>query len=216
MRAPAVAFVVRALGAVASTVGVVVQLGVMLTQQMSIVDFFSYFTIESNVVLVVVFAIGAAQAAGVVTLGARFASLRGAATIYMAFTGLVFNLILASGGTGDLLPWVNLILHQTMPVVAVLEWFIWPPAVRLPLRVVGIWLIYPLAYLAYSLIRGPITGFYAYPFFDPAVQGGYGGIAAYCGALLVAFLILGLLLRGIGTLLGRLYGGIPPRRRIRA
>jgi hypothetical protein len=42
---------------------------------------------------------------------------------------------------------------------------------------------YPLAYLAYSLIRGPIVDWYPYPFLDPDEVGGYAGVAAYCVAI---------------------------------
>ncbi|MCW2602206.1 MAG: hypothetical protein JWN61_341, partial [Pseudonocardiales bacterium] len=39
-----------------------------------------------------------------------------------------------------------------------------------------IWLIFPLGYLIYSLVRGPIADWYPYPFMDPD-EHGYGGIA---------------------------------------
>ena len=34
-----------------------------------------------------------------------------------------------------------------------------------------IFLVYPVAYGAYSLIRGPIVDWYPYPFLDPRVHG---------------------------------------------
>ena len=58
------------------------------------------------------------------------------------------------------------------------------------MRHVGYWLIFPLLYLVYSIARGALAGFYAYPFFDPAKSGGYGGVALYCAAILLLFLLL--------------------------
>jgi hypothetical protein len=40
-------------------------------------------------------------------------------------------------------------------------------------------LIYPMLYLVYSLIRGPIVDWYRYPFLDPDEAGGYLGVALY-------------------------------------
>ena len=111
---------------------------------------------------------------------------------------------------------MNAVHHVIMPIAVVVDWLVWPPARRLRLRVVGWWLVYPLVYLGYSLIRGPIAHFYAYPFFDPSVQAGYPGVAVYCAALIAAFLLLGLLLIGLGNLLGRLSGGAPPSVRARS
>ncbi len=56
------------------------------------------------------------------------------------------------------------------------------------------WTIFPLLYLAYTLIRGAIVGFYPYPFLNPAHTEGYFGVALYCVAILVIFLVLGWLL----------------------
>ncbi len=48
---------------------------------------------------------------------------------------------------------------------------------------------YPLTWLVYTLVKGPIVGKYPYPFLDPA-NGGYGTVAAYCVAILVGMLVL--------------------------
>ena len=66
----------------------------------------------------------------------------------------------------------------------------WAPRVRQ----LGYWKIYPLVFPVYTLIRGAIVGFYPYPFLNPASAGGYGGVALYCVAIFVAFLVVGWLL----------------------
>jgi hypothetical protein len=74
-----------------------------------------------------------------------------------------------------------------MPIVVVLDWLISPPHNRLTIRKALVWLIYPLAYCAYSLIRGPIVDWYPYPFLNPDEVGGYLGVAAYAVGIAVLF-----------------------------
>ncbi|WP_196240566.1 Pr6Pr family membrane protein [Nocardioides anomalus] len=49
------------------------------------------------------------------------------------------------------------------------------------------------------MIRGAATGFYPYPFFNPHHVGGYGGVAAYCAVLLLAFVALAFVVRLLGA-----------------
>jgi carbon starvation protein CstA len=62
----------------------------------SLANFFSFFTIESNLLAIVVLLIG-----GVLDpRGARWAWLRGAATLYMVITGIVYAALLANAEVG--------------------------------------------------------------------------------------------------------------------
>ncbi|MFL5625844.1 MAG: Pr6Pr family membrane protein [Ktedonobacteraceae bacterium] len=45
-----------------------------------------------------------------------------------------------------------------MPVVMVLDWLYQPPKTKLVVTQTWIWLIFPVLYLVYSLIRGSIVG----------------------------------------------------------
>ena len=51
-----------------------------------------------------------------------------------------------------------------------------------------LWLAFPAVYLGYTIIRGALTGWYPYPFLDPSQTDGYGGVAIWCGAILVIIL----------------------------
>ena len=120
----------------------------------SAVNFFSYFTILSNI-------LGA-----VVLLWAAFSYrrsealdyVRGAAAAYLAVTGLVFALLLAdeSESLGMLYPWVDGIVHELMPLVVIFDWLLVPPIARLGLRRTWWWLAFPISYVAYSLLRGQL------------------------------------------------------------
>ena len=153
-------------------------------------NFFSFFTIQSNLLAIVVLLVGA-----YVGLNGRDADpgwelFHGAVAAYMTTTGLVFAALL-SGLPDDLdltLPWVNVVLHQVMPIVIVLDWLISPPHHRLTVRKALVWMVYPLAYLVYSEIRGPIVNWYPYPFLDPDEVGGPLGVAAYAVGITLLFL----------------------------
>jgi hypothetical protein len=64
------------------------------------------------------------------------------------------------------------------------------------------WLTYPLAYLAFVLVRGAIGYGYPYPFLD-AGSLGYGAVAVVALALLVVFSLLGLLVIAVGRAASR-------------
>jgi hypothetical protein len=164
-------------------------------------NFFAYFTNLSNILISVVFIIGAVRLIrGRTDPSASDVAIRGAATVYIAFVGVVFNTVLADTDLGDLVPWVNVIVHMIIPIAGVLDWFLWAPKRRLPFTITLWWMIWPAVYSIFSIVRGAITGFYPYPFYNPGVQGGYGGVALWCLVLLVAFLVLAVLVWALGTL----------------
>jgi hypothetical protein len=101
------------------------------------------------------------------------------------------------------MPWVNVVVHYIMPVAVVLDWFLDPPRSSLTPRQLGYWLIYPLAFLVYTLMRGAAVGWYPYPFLNPSKAGGYGGVALYCVAIFAAFLIVGWLLIAVSGMVKR-------------
>ncbi len=56
-------------------------------------------------------------------------------------------------------------------------------------RVVGLSLLYPLAWLVFTLVRGPISDFYPYPFLDVRVLG-YPAVLLNCVVVAVLFVAL--------------------------
>jgi hypothetical protein len=149
-------------------------------------NYFSFFTIQSNAIGVVVLAMAA-----IVRRSERTASVdavRGAATLYLAITGVVFALLL-SGLQENLdthTPWMDFVVHKLMPIALVADWLIDPPRHRLSWRVGIVWLSYPAAWFAYTLIRGADVGWYPYPFVDVA-EHGYGRVLLNALLLLAGF-----------------------------
>ncbi len=160
------------------------------------VNFFSYFTIESNLIGAVALLIGAAR--WWVARSPALDSLRGGALVYLIVTGLVFTLLLSGTDVDTAIPWVNAVVHQLVPLVVVVDWLIDPPVARLIIRQGLRWLSYPLVWITYTLVRGAIFGWYPYPFLNPA-NGGYASVAAYVGAILVGMALLCALAVGVGN-----------------
>ncbi|WAH98628.1 Pr6Pr family membrane protein [Arthrobacter sp. MMS18-M83] len=166
-------------------------------------NFFSYFTNLSNIFASVVLLVSGYR----VLVGKRPSELddatRGTATIAMAVVGLVFGALLAGQDLGSLLPWVNFVVHYLMPVVMVADWLFQPPRSALTFKHLWYWLLYPVAYLTYSLIRGSFVNWYAYWFIDPARAGGWGGVVVFAMAIAIGFLAVSLAMMRLGNKLER-------------
>ena len=96
---------------------------------------------------------------------------------------------------------MNAVLHEIIPIVVVLDWLIDPPAVRLTTRGALLWLLFPVAWIVYVLVRGALVGKYPYPFLDPA-NGGYASVAAYCVGILVLMVLVCAITAWVGNALG--------------
>lgn len=168
------------------------------------VNYFSYFTIESNLIGVAVLLIGAATWRA--SRSSTMELVRGAAVLYLTITFVVFALLLSGTDVDTAIPWVDTVLHKIFPIVVIVDWLVDPPVARLTLRQSLVWLVYPLLWLVYTLVRGAIVGWYPYPFLDPA-NGGYASVAAY----VVAILVFGIVLCAVVVTIGNALGG---RRRV--
>jgi hypothetical protein len=150
------------------------------------VNFFSYFTIESNLIAVAALLWAAAAWRG--GPHPRLDFFRGAATTYMTVTFVVFALLLADTDVDTAIVWVDRVLHRVIPIVLMADWLIDPPAVRIDLRRAWWWITYPLAWVVYTMIRGAMVDTYPYPFLDPD-NGGYGAVLGYSAAILIGMLL---------------------------
>jgi hypothetical protein len=161
-------------------------------------NFFSFFTIQSNILAVVALFLLVAVPRD--RRKAFFDGARQAAVLYIAITGVVFALLL-SGLQEDVqtsASWVDLVVHKLMPVVLVADWLIDPPRYRLPAWTVLAWLAYPAGWLVYTLVRGELVDWYPYPFVDVSNLG-YGGVLVRAVGLTVAFALGAAALLWIGN-----------------
>ena len=79
--------------------------------------------------------------------------------------------------------------HIVVPTLAVAAWLVFGPRPRITFRVVGLGLVYPLAWLAYTLVVGGFFGFYPYFFLDVNASGP-GVVAIYSVAILVLLFVV--------------------------
>lgn len=158
---------------------------------LAVTNFFSFFTILSNVGAVAVMLIGAAIL--VTNKGGDpswFNLLRASVATYMIITGIVYNLLLRGIELpqGTTLEWSNEILHVAVPIAMLLDWIFTPG--RLAIEWNQLWkiLIFPIVWVVYTMVRGPFTPnevlqqpyWYPYPFLNPNTShNGYLSVAFY-------------------------------------
>jgi hypothetical protein len=185
--------VVRVLRVAAAGLGTAALVTAIVQGTGPVANYFSYFTIESNVLAVVMLLVGGLRD----PRSDRWAYVRGAVTLYTTITGIVYAALLADDEVGLISPWVNDVLHQVMPLLVLADWVFRPPWPRVSYRAALAWLAFPLAYVAYSLIRGPIVDWYPYPFLDPRPQG-YDHVAVTSIVLAIGMALLALVVLRIG------------------
>ncbi|WP_165824400.1 Pr6Pr family membrane protein [Micromonospora globispora] len=137
--------------------------------------------------------------------------LKGAVTLYITITGVVYHLVLANPASpfamtqpdrafGEALG--NQFLHTVVPLLAVADWTLFDQRGRLRPRYAAWWLAFPLGYLGFALVRGLIVHRYPYPFID-AGQLGYAGVGLSSLFFAFAFWLLGLVFVGVDRGLAR-------------
>ena len=156
-----------------------------------------YFTILANLALAVTFA---GVAAGSPGFGAP--SLLGGVTLAILLVGVIFSLLLSDAfqpvGVEHL---SNFLMHYATPVLTPLFWLAFAPKGRLRLRDPVIWAVFPLAYLAYALLRGRMDGHYPYGFMDVALIGG-ARVAVNVAVISVGFMVTAYMLVWVDGRLG--------------
>ncbi|QBI52405.1 Pr6Pr family membrane protein [Streptomonospora litoralis] len=175
---------------------------------------FVYFTIQSNSVLAVCFAFAAWSAWR--GRGGLPAWLKGAITLYILITGLVFNFVLADAPTqapaanaGQFVdvPWWYVdssdLLHAVAPIMAAADFVLFDRHRRMRPHYAVVWLAYPLAYAVFTTVRGALFQQTAYPYFFVDVSLlGYAGLLRSVLIYGAAFSLLGAVLVVADRLLG--------------
>ncbi|MRH89707.1 hypothetical protein GFY24_20040 [Nocardia sp. SYP-A9097] len=166
----------------------------------SYANFFSYFTIQSNILGVLVLLVG-----GLLDPGSRGWQLfRGAGTLYLTITLIIYAVLLADVDVQMDDEWTNAALHKVMPLAILVDWLIIPAGIKLAPKVIGSWLIYPVVYGVYTLIRGPIVDWYPYPFIDPRTQG-YLGLSGRLALMVVFFAVLAVAVAALNGFIARFW-----------
>ena len=140
-----------------------------------IINFFSFFTVLSNVAVALTTGLLAVRLHRPSTL---FRALRLDALVGIAVTGVVFHLALAQ--LQELTRWdalADTLLHTVSPILAVVGWLLFGPRGKLTPRIVLLAVIAPVVWIVYTLVRGAFvvdrfgSHYYPYPFMNVGVHG---------------------------------------------
>lgn len=158
-------FIPRLLLALAIITAVIYRVVDILKSGGSLGNFFSYFTIQSNLIgaatLVLLFYYRIKKSERLDNLDL----LRFGSTLFLTITGVIYYLLLRDvSEVTDV--WVNWIFHYIVPVYLLMDWLIIRPKNSITLKKSLLWLLFPIVYFIYSLIRGVIINWYPYPFID--------------------------------------------------
>jgi hypothetical protein len=161
------------------------------------VNFFSFFTIQCN--LLVAISMTYASLFSTSATGNFFTglSVQTAIALYIFIVALVYNTVLR--GLYPLDGWnlfVDTMLHVVVPILYLLYWGFMRPKGNLEYRNGLYWLLFPLAYLIYSLVRGAMLHWYPYPFLN-ADKLGYNKVGINISVMIAVFLVAGLILIAI-------------------
>jgi len=153
----------------------------------TLTNFFSFFTILGNLLVAIVCTFAA------LTLDKPSPNVQAAVLTYIVIVSAGYSLLLRHiwnpQGTQKL---ADELLHDVIPVLYFLFWLAfcrrrrplaWGKAFK--------WLIFPGVYLLCALTRSSVTGWYPYPFLDPA-QVSKASIFIVIFVFLVAFILIGL------------------------
>lgn len=163
-------------------------------QGFNFVNFFSYFTIQSNLFGAVMLLISADLIFWKRKRDHEQEMLRGAATLYMVTTGIIYGLLLSHAQVQVTLPWVNDVLHRIFPLVMLFDWLYDRPVRKITPKQSLLWLVYPVIYLVYSLVHGPLANYwYPYPFINAAAHG-YAQVFINCLGIAAVVIVLAQLL----------------------
>lgn len=162
----------------------------MSRSSLTVANFLSFFTVLSTGAAVVMLTLLAAEPDR--GSSPTFAVYRGAVTLYITVTGLIYVALTApvASEVGISEPWIDWSIHVVGPIAIFVDWILHPPPTRMSRHAILIWLVFPAAYLGYTLIRGAVLGWYPYPILDPS-EAGYVLVAVWSVVGLLTTVVLG-------------------------
>ncbi len=156
----------------------------------------NYYTLLSNIACLVFFA-------AMLVRRRPAPRAEGAIAYCIAITGIIYATMLAPAdfAEGNFFTFQNIVLHYVGPVMVIVDWLLFCPRRRIRTTDPLLWLLIPLGYFGYILVRSTFAGNigttdspFPYDFIDPAVQGGWGPMLGGVGFIALGMLALGYLI----------------------
>ncbi|WP_392885648.1 Pr6Pr family membrane protein [Pseudomonas migulae] len=158
-----------------------------------LVSFFSYFTVLSNTLVATVLTCELTSRESAARRWFLQPWVSSGIAVSIAVVGLAYNVLLRHLWHPEGWQWLaDELLHDVMPLLFLAWWWLCVPKGTLRLRHIALWVIYPLVYFAYALLRGHLLAVYAYPFID-VDKLGYPQVFLNAGGLLAGFVLISLM-----------------------
>ncbi|MGH6935214.1 MAG: Pr6Pr family membrane protein [Methylocella sp.] len=172
-----------------------------------LINYFSFFTIETNLLIALVLTIFCLRPQSEHFLTRP--SVKSALVDYIIVVGVVYAVLLRKlWHPQGLQLLADIALHDAVPFLYPFYWLAFLPKGSLRWSDPARWLVYPILYFLYSMLRGAAFGIYLYPFFD-AAKLGFAQVWLNGIAFLATFSGLGVALTAIDHALA---SGDPSRR----
>ena len=158
-------------------------------------QYFSYFTIQSSLGNIFVLVLAGIVGLQSVRDSGAMVALRANFVAYSIITGAVYNVLLrdlptAAGTYASPIQWPNEVTHVWIPLYFALDWVLNPHRHKLPGWTMFVGIAIPLAWFAFTLTRGELTGWYPYAFLNPGGPTGWTGVWIYAAGIGVIIIAL--------------------------
>ena len=171
----------------------------------AVVNYFSFFTILTNLLVALGTTVPVLAPHSVAGQFFLRPSSQTAIAVYIAIVGITYSLLLRKmwnpQGAQKI---ADVGLHDIVPVLYVAFWIFLVPKFTLRWSDAVRWLDFPVLYMVYTLVRGFVSHWYPYYFIDVDTIG-WSRSLIHAAALLLAFFGLGLLFIAIGRWTARFF-----------
>ncbi|MBB4812525.1 Pr6Pr family membrane protein [Pseudomonas rhodesiae] len=162
-----------------------------------LINFFSFFTVLTNTLAAVVLSYALVKRPSAAQRFFLAPAVSSGIAVSILVVGVAYNLLLRHLWQPEGFQFIaDELLHDVMPVLFALYWWRCVPKGQLRLTHIGLWVIYPLVYFGYALLRGDLLGQYQYPFIDVSTLG-YPQVFVNAGGILAGFVLIALLVVGM-------------------
>ncbi len=154
------------------------------------VNFFSYFTILTNLFITIWFVLAfRSRQMGQSRWWGDQPEIKGALLLAGSVTILVYWTLLVDipipNVTGEI---ANFLLHLLVPLGLWIDWLIvGDPMTKSYRKMLSAWLIFPIVFVIYTEVRGPFAHWYPYFFLDPQAVGGAGKLVLWIIGMMLLF-----------------------------
>lgn len=182
---------------------VLMMLNTKVAEVETLIRFFSYFTVLSNTLVAAYFTAIFLKNPSKPPAFYQYPGFLTAVTLYITVVGLVYQIILRPLWSPTGLQFiVDETLHSVDPIITIVFWILFEDKKEVRWKQISGWIIYPLVYFIYIIIRGSFSHFYPYPFIN-VDELGMGHVLMNAVFLLILFVILGAVFIGIGKLISK-------------